>query len=101
MSSGGSPPGTIPSCWRCEDRPRLITGNPIIVKPSPLTPVATLRLGELAQQILPPGVLQVLSGGDDLGRAMTAHTGIDKITFTGSERAGKSIMAAPARPSSA
>ncbi len=73
--------------------PALITGNPIIVKPSPLTPVATLRLGELAQQILPPGVLQVLSGGDDLGRAMTAHPGIDKITFTGSERAGKSIMA--------
>jgi len=72
--------------------PALVTGNTIILKPSPLTPVATLRLGELLQQVLPPGVLQVLSGGDDLGRAMTAHPGINKITFTGSERAGKSIM---------
>ncbi|PBC35852.1 aldehyde dehydrogenase [Rhodococcus sp. ACPA4] len=72
--------------------PALVTGNTIILKPSPLTPVATLRLGELLQQVLPAGVLQVLSGGDDLGRAMTAHPGINKITFTGSERAGKSIM---------
>jgi acyl-CoA reductase-like NAD-dependent aldehyde dehydrogenase len=74
--------------------PALVTGNPIIVKPSPLTPVATLRLGELAQDVLPPGVVQVLSGGDDLGRAISAHPGIDKISFTGSERAGKSIMSA-------
>ncbi len=75
-----------------EDRPALVTGNTIILKPSPLTPVATLRLGELLQQALPAGVLQILSGGDDLGRAMTSHPGINKITFTGSERAGKSIM---------
>ncbi|KXX54818.1 non-phosphorylative glyceraldehyde 3-phosphate dehydrogenase TadD [Rhodococcus sp. LB1] len=72
--------------------PALVTGNTIILKPSPLTPVATLRLGELLQQALPAGVLQILSGGDDLGRAMTSHPGINKITFTGSERAGKSIM---------
>lgn len=74
--------------------PALLTGSPILIKPSPLTPVATLRLGELAQEMLPPGVLQVLSGGDDLGRAIAAHPDIDKISFTGSERAGKSIMSA-------
>ncbi|HEX9831957.1 MAG TPA: non-phosphorylative glyceraldehyde 3-phosphate dehydrogenase TadD [Mycobacterium sp.] len=74
--------------------PALVTGNPIIVKPSPLTPVATLRLGELAQDVLPEGVIQVLAGGDDLGRAISRHPGIQKISFTGSERAGTSIMSA-------
>jgi acyl-CoA reductase-like NAD-dependent aldehyde dehydrogenase len=76
--------------------PALVAGNPVIVKPSPYTPVATLRLGELAQQVLPPGVLQVLSGGDELGRALTIHPSISKISFTGSERTGKAIMAASA-----
>ncbi|WP_142271649.1 non-phosphorylative glyceraldehyde 3-phosphate dehydrogenase TadD [Mycobacterium sp. AT1] len=74
--------------------PALVTGNAIVLKPSPLTPVATARLGELAQDVLPPGVLQVLAGGDDLGKAITTHPGIHKITFTGSERAGKAIMSA-------
>jgi acyl-CoA reductase-like NAD-dependent aldehyde dehydrogenase len=73
--------------------PALVAGNTVIVKPSPYTPVATLRLGELAQQVLPPGVLQVLAGGDDLGRALTTHPLINKISFTGSERTGKAIMA--------
>ena len=76
--------------------PALVAGNPVIVKPSPYTPVATLRLGELAQQVLPPGLLQVLSGGDELGRALTAHPLVSKISFTGSERTGKAIMAASA-----
>jgi acyl-CoA reductase-like NAD-dependent aldehyde dehydrogenase len=76
--------------------PALVAGNPVIVKPSPYTPVATLRLGELAQQVLPPGVLQVLAGGDDLGRALTSHPLISKISFTGSERTGKAIMASSA-----
>ncbi|WP_319446945.1 MULTISPECIES: non-phosphorylative glyceraldehyde 3-phosphate dehydrogenase TadD [unclassified Mycobacterium] len=74
--------------------PALVTGNTTVLKPSPLTPVATARLGELAQDVLPPGVLQVLTGGDDLGKAITTHPGINKITFTGSERAGKAIMSA-------
>lgn len=73
--------------------PALVAGNPVIVKPSPYTPVATLRLGELAQAVLPAGVLQVLSGGDELGRAITTHPLISKISFTGSERTGKAIMA--------
>jgi acyl-CoA reductase-like NAD-dependent aldehyde dehydrogenase len=76
--------------------PALVAGNTVIVKPSPYTPVATLRLGELAQLVLPPGVLQVLSGGDELGRALTTHPLINKISFTGSERTGKAIMASSA-----
>ena len=76
--------------------PALVAGNTVIVKPSPYTPVATLRIGELAQTVLPPGVVQVLSGGDDLGRAITTHPLINKISFTGSEQTGKAIMASSA-----
>jgi acyl-CoA reductase-like NAD-dependent aldehyde dehydrogenase len=76
--------------------PALVAGNTVIVKPSPYTPVATLRLGELAQAVLPPGVLQVVAGGDDLGRAITAHPLISKISFTGSVATGRAIMASSA-----
>lgn len=76
--------------------PALVAGNTVIIKPSPYTPVATLRLGELLQQVLPAGVLQVLAGGDELGRAFTTHPGIHKIAFTGSIPTGKAIMAAAA-----
>lgn len=76
--------------------PALVAGNTVIIKPSPYTPVATLRLGELLQEVLPAGVLQVLAGGDELGRAFTVHPGIHKISFTGSVPTGKAIMAAAA-----
>jgi len=72
--------------------PALVTGNTIIVKPSPFTPLCTLKLGELSRDILPPGVLNIVSGGDDLGQWMTAHVGIDKIAFTGHTETGKSVM---------
>ena len=72
--------------------PALITGNTCIIKPSPFTPYCSLKLVELGQQFLPPGVLQVLSGGDDLGPMLTAHPGISKISFTGSTATGKKIM---------
>jgi acyl-CoA reductase-like NAD-dependent aldehyde dehydrogenase len=71
----------------------LYTGNTVVLKPSPFTPLCTLKMGELAREHFPPGVVNVLAGGDDLGRAMTAHPGIDKIAFTGSVEAGKSVMA--------
>jgi acyl-CoA reductase-like NAD-dependent aldehyde dehydrogenase len=74
--------------------PALVAGNVMIIKPSPYAPVGTLRLGELLQEVLPPGVLQVLAGDDALGRAFTTHPGIDKIAFTGSVPTGKAIMAA-------
>jgi acyl-CoA reductase-like NAD-dependent aldehyde dehydrogenase len=76
--------------------PALVAGNAVIVKPSPYTPVSTLRLGELAQGALPPGVLQVLAGGDELGRGLTTHPGIGKVSFTGSAATGRAIMAASA-----
>ncbi|MGF1468884.1 MAG: aldehyde dehydrogenase family protein [Sandaracinaceae bacterium] len=76
--------------------PALITGNTVVLKPSPYTPVSTLRACELAQEVLPPGVLNCVSGGDELGRWMTEHPAIRKITFTGSVATGKKIMASAA-----
>ena len=72
--------------------PALMTGNTIIVKPSPFTPYCDLKLGELGMNIFPPGVLQVLSGGDDLGPMLTEHPGINKIAFTGSSTTGRLVM---------
>lgn len=72
--------------------PALLTGNCIIVKPSPFTPLCTLKFGELCRKVLPPGVFQVVCGGDGLGQWMTAHPGIDKISFTGHTDTGKHVM---------
>jgi acyl-CoA reductase-like NAD-dependent aldehyde dehydrogenase len=70
----------------------LVVGNTVVVKPSPYTPLTTLMLGELAKDIFPAGVVNILSGTDDLGASMTSHPGIRKITFTGSCPTGKKIM---------
>ncbi|MDR7104117.1 aldehyde dehydrogenase family protein [Croceicoccus sp. BE223] len=72
--------------------PALLTGNTMVLKPSPNTPLATLRLGALLQEVLPPGVLNMVSGGDALGPWMSAHPGIDKISFTGSTATGRKVM---------
>ena len=76
--------------------PALLTGNTLVLKPSPFTPLTTLRIGELLRPILPPGVLNVVTGGDSLGPWMTAHPGIDKISFTGSTATGRRVMASAA-----
>ena len=78
------------SLWKLA--PAVIAGNTVIIKPSPYTPVTTLRIGELIADAFPPGVVNIVSGGDDLGRWMTAHEGIGKISFTGSVATGKAIM---------
>lgn len=72
--------------------PALLTGNCVIVKPSPFTPLCTLKLGELCRDLLPQGVMNVIAGGDELGRWMTEHPGIGKIAFTGHTETGKSVM---------
>ncbi len=74
----------------------LYTGNTVILKPSPYTPLTTLKMGELAQSVFPPGVVNVLSAGNDLGQWMTEHPDIDKISFTGSVATGKKVMASSA-----
>jgi acyl-CoA reductase-like NAD-dependent aldehyde dehydrogenase len=74
----------------------LYTGNTVILKPSPYTPLTTLKVGEILREIFPAGVVNVLAGGDELGAAMTTHEGIDKIAFTGSVATGKKVLAAAA-----
>lgn len=71
----------------------LLAGNTMVLKPSPYTPLATLLLGELSRDILPPGVFNVLGGGNQLGQWLTEHPGVDRISFTGSVATGKRVMA--------
>lgn len=72
--------------------PALMAGNTIVVKPSPFTPLTTLKLCEMCQRFLPKGVFSAITGGDDLGKWMTAHPGIQKIAFTGHTETGKHVM---------
>ena len=75
--------------------PALRTGNTVVIKPSPLTPLATLRLVEIMNEVLPPGVLNVVTGDDgefNIGAAMSAHPDISKIVFTGSCATGQKVM---------
>lgn len=91
---GGIVPWNFPillAVWKIG--PALLTGNTLVIKPSPFTPLATLRLGELIRGLVPPGVLNVVSGGDALGPMMSGHPGIDKISFTGSTATGRKVMA--------
>jgi len=90
---GGIVPWNFPvllAIWKIA--PALMTGNTIIIKPSPFTPLCTLKLGEVCREVLPPGVFSVVTGDDDLGKWMTAHPGIAKIAFTGHTDTGKHVM---------
>lgn len=75
--------------------PALAAGNTVVIKPAELTPLATTRFVELAQQVLPPGVLNVVHGsGSVIGDALVRHPNIALVSFTGSTAAGRSIAAA-------
>lgn len=77
--------------------PALMAGNTLVLKPSPFTPLTTLRIAELIAGCFPPGVFNVISGGDELGPLMTAHKGFAKITFTGSTATGRRVMESAAK----
>ena len=77
--------------------PALLAGNTMVLKPSPTTPLTTLKIGEIGRSIFPPGVLNVISGGDRLGPWMTAHPGFSKISFTGSTQTGRKVAENAAR----
>ena len=76
--------------------PALITGNTVIAKPAPTTPLTTLMLGEIAADILPPGVFQTLADANDLGAQLTTHPGVRHVSFTGSTATGKKVLASTA-----
>lgn len=72
--------------------PAIRSGNTVVIKPSSYTPLSTLRFVELANQVLPPGVLNIVTGEGEMGRLITGHPDINKIVFTGSTATGKNIM---------
>lgn len=76
--------------------PAIRMGNTVIIKPSPLTPLSTLRMIALMAESLPPGVLNVLSARDDVAARLTSHPGIAKVVFTGSSDTGRRVMSAGA-----
>ena len=76
--------------------PALAAGNAVVLKPADTTPWSTVRLVELAQEVLPPGVLNVVCGDRDTGRALVSHPRPDMVAITGSTRAGAEVMAAAA-----
>lgn len=76
--------------------PALITGNVVIAKPAPSTPLTTLLLGEVAADILPPGVFQTLADANDLGAALSSHPGVAHVSFTGSTATGKKVLSSTA-----
>lgn len=72
--------------------PALLAGNSVVIKPSPNTPLTTLRLAEIANRHLPAGVFNAVTGDVEIGSAMARHPGIAKIVFTGSTPTGRAIM---------
>jgi acyl-CoA reductase-like NAD-dependent aldehyde dehydrogenase len=76
--------------------PALAAGCTMVLKPSPFTPLTCLRFGELTREVLPAGVLNVLSGSNELGAAMVEHPVPRAVSFTGSVATGKHIAAAAA-----
>lgn len=74
----------------------LLAGNTVVLKPAATTPLATLRLGELIADIVPPGVVNVIADANDLGGELTAHPDVRKVSFTGSTATGKKVMAGAA-----
>jgi betaine-aldehyde dehydrogenase len=76
--------------------PAIAAGNTVVLKPSDTTPVTTLMLAEIAAEVLPPGVLNVVCGDRDTGRALIAHSVPRLVSITGSTRAGMEVAAAAA-----
>jgi betaine-aldehyde dehydrogenase len=75
--------------------PALATGNTIVLKPAETTPITTIKLAELAGEIFPPGVLNVIGGhGEPAGAALVTHADVDMVSLTGSPETGKWIAKA-------
>jgi acyl-CoA reductase-like NAD-dependent aldehyde dehydrogenase len=72
--------------------PGLAAGNTLVAKPAPTTPLTTCLLGEVAAQVLPAGVVNVIVDANDLGAQLAAHPDVAKVGFTGSTETGKKVM---------
>ncbi len=76
--------------------PALLVGNTVVGKPSPYTPLSTLALAAAIADVIPPGVVNILGGSDQVGGQLTAHPGVRKVSFTGSVATGKKVARAAA-----
>ncbi len=72
--------------------PALVSGNTLVSKPAPTTPLTTLLFGEICRELLPPGVVNIVCDQNDLGAMLTSHPGVAKVAFTGSTATGKKVM---------
>src|SRR4029077_3937725 len=77
--------------------PAVRVGCTVVIKPSPFTPLSTLRMVQLMNEVLPPGVINIVTGEGDVGNAIANHPGIDKVVFTGSIATGKKVMESASR----
>eukprot|EP00929_Paragymnodinium_shiwhaense_P063061 TRINITY_DN31529_c0_g2_i5.p1 TRINITY_DN31529_c0_g2~~TRINITY_DN31529_c0_g2_i5.p1 ORF type:complete len:441 (-),score=79.07 TRINITY_DN31529_c0_g2_i5:105-1427(-) len=92
---GGICPWNFPvlmATWKLGET--VMTGNTIVIKPSPYTPLATLAFGEVIADCFPPGVVNIVAGDNDVGQMIVDHPDVNKISFTGSTATGKKIQAA-------
>jgi acyl-CoA reductase-like NAD-dependent aldehyde dehydrogenase len=72
--------------------PALRVGCTVVIKPSPFTPLSTLRMVELMNQVLPAGVINSVTGGAEVGTRLVNHPDVNKVVFTGSIATGKKVM---------
>ncbi len=95
---GGIVPWNYPlwaAAWKLG--PALVAGNACVLKPASDTPLSTIRAAQLSEEIVPDGVLNVVPGsGGTVGRALTAHDDVRKVSFTGSTEVGRGVMRAAA-----
>lgn len=73
--------------------PALLAGNTVVAKPAPTTPLTSLRIAEMFNRHLPPGVFNMIVDANELGGALTAHPDVAKVSFTGSTTTGRKVMA--------
>jgi len=77
--------------------PALLTGNTVVIKPAATTPLTTLRFANLIADVVPAGVVNVVTDANDLGDILTSHPDVAKVSFTGSTATGFKVMANAAR----
>lgn len=73
--------------------PALLAGNTVVLKPAPTTPLATLMIARLIADIVPPGVVNVVTDANDLGARLASHPDVAKVSFTGSTMTGRKVYA--------
>lgn len=76
-------------CWKIA--PALLAGNTVVSKPASFTPLSTLRLIQLLSTVLPPGVVNCITGPGAIGSALVRHPDVRKVSFTGSTEVGKTV----------